>query len=307
MRVYEKVDYSTSTSTLRACIQIARPDHWFKNIFMLLGAALAFGLHTDLLIADWVPKLSLGIIATCIIASSNYTINEIFDANTDAIHPAKKYRPLASGQLSRAVAFIQWIVLTFLGFSVASFVSSTFLFLTFLFWTAAVVYNIPPIRAKDFVYFDVICESLNNPIRLYLGWSAVIPASIFPSLELVFAYWAFGAFMMSAKRLAEFTALNNTQLASQYRQSFQLYTRRSLLACMRIYAMLCLVCSFMFSFQGQLRLILWLPILFGFFVLYERITLQSNSPAQRPERLYRETALVRYSFLMCISLTGVLI
>ena len=34
---------------LRGCVQIARPDHWFKNVFMLPGFALAVFYQPELL------------------------------------------------------------------------------------------------------------------------------------------------------------------------------------------------------------------------------------------------------------------
>ena len=38
---------------------------------------------------------------------------------------------------------------------------------------SGVVYNIPPLRMKDRAWWDVIAESFNNPIRLWLGWFAL--------------------------------------------------------------------------------------------------------------------------------------
>jgi len=48
-------------------------------------------------------------------------------------------------------------------------------------------YNIPPIRTKKKVYLDVISESINNPIRLVLGWF-IITSAIYPPSSLLFAY-----------------------------------------------------------------------------------------------------------------------
>jgi len=36
------------------------------------------------------------------------------------------------------------------------------------------VYNVPPLRTKDRQYLDVLSESINNPLRFMLGWTAVI-------------------------------------------------------------------------------------------------------------------------------------
>ena len=80
-------------------VAIARPDHWFKNIFMLPGAALAFVLSGDMP-ASAVGALLLGIVSTCLIVSANYTINEWLDAPSDRHHPVKRHRPSAAGRIT---------------------------------------------------------------------------------------------------------------------------------------------------------------------------------------------------------------
>src|SRR5690242_7698914 len=59
---------------------IARPDHWGKNVFMVVGVLLALFYHPDMLTAGMFVTLAVAVAATCLIASSNYTLNEILDA-----------------------------------------------------------------------------------------------------------------------------------------------------------------------------------------------------------------------------------
>ena len=69
--------------TIGPYASIARPDHWCKNVFMALGVVLAYFYEPAL----WGPQswwmIALGVAATCIVASSNYVINEILDARYD--------------------------------------------------------------------------------------------------------------------------------------------------------------------------------------------------------------------------------
>jgi hypothetical protein len=62
-----------------AYISIARPDHWFKNVFMLFGVLLAFFIEPDLIRTNWRAITCLAVLSTCLIASSNYVINEILN------------------------------------------------------------------------------------------------------------------------------------------------------------------------------------------------------------------------------------
>lgn len=74
-------------------IKIARPDHWIKQFFVFPGCLFAFllaGMPEDG--SHVVFRIIAGFLSTCLIASSNYVINEWLDAEFDKFHPTKKYR-----------------------------------------------------------------------------------------------------------------------------------------------------------------------------------------------------------------------
>ena len=89
------------------------------------------------------------------------------------------------------------------------------------------LYNVKPIRLKDRPYLDILSESLNNPIRLLLGWYAVINLTLPPS-SLILSFWMGGAFLMTVKRFAEIRSVKKKYL-QKYRASFKFYTENLLL------------------------------------------------------------------------------
>ena len=99
----------------RAYVTIAGPDHWFKNVFMLVGVLLAVFCHVEYLSVSSIATLLIGIVATCIVASSNYVINEILDALPDRHHPVKRNRPIPSGRVWLPLAYFEWIALAVVG------------------------------------------------------------------------------------------------------------------------------------------------------------------------------------------------
>src|SRR5690349_16951684 len=99
----------TTADVLKAYISIARPDHWFKNIFMMVGVLLAIFYHPEVVSAGVAVTLVVALAATCLIASSNYTLNEILDASRDRNHPSKQSRPIPSGLVWVPAAYFQWI------------------------------------------------------------------------------------------------------------------------------------------------------------------------------------------------------
>jgi 4-hydroxybenzoate polyprenyltransferase len=274
-------------------VQIARIDHWFKNSFMLLGVLLAFFYEPASLTWASIPQIALGLLATCLIASSNYVINELLDGATDRFHPEKKYRPVPSGQIRFGFAILEWLFLGTAGAIVSFQLSLSFFVSALMLWLMGLAYNVPPLRTKELPYLDVLSESVNNPLRLFLGWFVLIPDKV-PPLSLILAYWMVGAFFMATKRFAEYRHMGDKKAASKYRKSFGYYTENRLLVSMFFYAIICALFSGIFIVRYRIELILFVPLAAGFFGYYLKLGLQDDSPAQRPEKLYREKGFVGY-------------
>src|SRR6185503_10946662 len=90
-------------------------------------------------------------------------------------------------------------------------------------WIMAIVYNVPPIRAKDQPYVDVLSEAINNPLRMLAGWFIVTSATVAPA-SLLLSYWMIGCYFMALKRYAELVDMGDRSVAGAYRKSFAYYT-----------------------------------------------------------------------------------
>lgn len=283
-------------------IQIARFDHWFKNIFMLPGVIVALYAQPDLLSLTAFGRIGLGFLAAGIVASSNYILNELLDAKFDALHPVKKFRPIPSGLVNKRIAVIQWIAFALIGLGCAYFLGKDFFYVALSLWIMGCIYNIPPIRSKDKPYCDVLSESVNNPIRLMLGWYAT-GITILPPVSLLLAYWMVGAFFMAIKRLAEYRMINNPTVSAAYRQSFAYYNEERLLQSIIYYATAFGLFFGIFLIRYRMELILSIPFIAGFMTWYIHLGFLENSPAQYPERLYKQRGFVLY----CLLCSGVLL
>jgi decaprenyl-phosphate phosphoribosyltransferase len=278
---------------LLAYIQIARIDHWFKNSFMLLGVILA--VFYEPRVANWSSLLPLGIavLSTCLIASSNYTLNELLDAPNDLLHPEKRLRPVPAGRVRTNLAYGQWLLLAVAGLGLAWSLNFYFFLSGLWLWVMGVLYNVPPVRTKEWPYVDVLSESINNPIRLLLGWFALVTTRL-PPISLAISYWMIGAFFMAMKRYAEYRHINNPEVAGAYRRSFRYYTEERLLVSLFFYATTCALFAGVFIVRYHLELILFAPLAAGLFAFYMKIGLQPDSPVQNPEKLYKQKAFFAY-------------
>src|SRR5699024_5016935 len=115
----------------------------------------------------------------------------------------KSQRAAVQREMSVRVVTLEYGVLLAVGLMLAARVNPTFLVVSVLFACSGVTYNIKPFRTKDRVYLDVLTESLNNPLRLLLGW-AMVDGTTLPPASLILSFWFGGAFLMNSKRLAEY-------------------------------------------------------------------------------------------------------
>lgn len=288
---------------MNAYFRIARPDHWIKNIFVLpgilLAAALGYAHGSFQLMA-----LGLGIISTCLAASANYTINEFLDREFDRHHPQKRSRPGAQGELKREIVFAQYAVLSVASLVLGWAVNRGFFIVVVWLLVMGVLYNVKPFRTKDRVYLDVLSESINNPIRLLLGWFMMASEGLPPS-SILMSYWMGGAFLMAAKRFSEYRMIGDSKVAGAYRRSFRYYTEESLLLSLFFYAITSAFFLGIFLIKYRIEFLITFPFFAILFVLYLRMSFRAQSAAQAPEKLYREKGLLLYVAFLA-ALVGVL-
>jgi decaprenyl-phosphate phosphoribosyltransferase len=290
---------------IRPYILIARLDHWPKNALMALGVLLAAFYRPDLLTPEAIAPILRAVAATCLVASSNYVLNEILDAPTDRIHPTKRRRPIPTGQVRIRLAYAEWLVLAAVGLLLAAAVNRPFFYTSLFFLAMAVLYNVPPVRLKDLSHVDVLAESINSPIRLMLGWFAVHAAE-FPPVSLLLAFWMFGAFLMASKRLAEYRAIGNPVVAGRYRSAFRAYDEEKILISMLFSSTTFALFLGVFIIRYHLELILAVPLVAGLVCYYLHITLKPDSAAQSPERLHRERGFIVYLVICSIAFVALM-
>jgi 4-hydroxybenzoate polyprenyltransferase len=280
-------------------LKIARFDHWFKNVFVLPGIIIA--VYEDPGLWGWalLGRILLALLAVGFVASSNYVLNEILDAPRDALHPVKKNRPVPSGEVNVKIAYGQWIGLAMVGLALSWSMGRAFFLSAAALWIMGCLYNIPPVRCKDKPYLDVLTESVNNPLRLLMGWYAA-GMTVLPPISLVAAYWMVGAFFMAVKRFAEYRRLDDPYLAIRYRNSFRHYNQERLLVSVTYYAVAFGLFFGIFLLRYRVELLLSIPFIAGFIGWYIHLGFLSDSPTQYPEKLYRQTGFMAYSVL-CVA------
>ena len=284
-------DTTTPTDTvarLSDYLRIARFDHITKHVFIIPGIVLALLLrpeHAQLGLA----AITLGFLSAIAIASANYVINEWLDRDFDKYHPEKSQRAAVQKDLSAARVYTLYAILVLVGLAMAWMVNSTFFVVATLFLLSGLTYNVQPLRTKDVVFSDVLTESINNPLRLILGWVMINPSSL-PPISVLLSYWFGGAFLMNAKRLAEFrdiVADQGQELLGLYRRSFRYYTERRLLVASLLHALFSIFVLAIFLVKYKIEYVIVFPALSFLFAEYFILALKENSVARKPEHLFK--------------------
>jgi decaprenyl-phosphate phosphoribosyltransferase len=290
---------------LRAHLAIVRLDHSIKNLFVLPGVIVPLSVDPGLRTWHLLPQLILAFVSITLVACSNYVINEVLDAPYDRLHPIKRNRPAARGLVSIPVAYVQWLLMMVAGVAIGLRISRMFALTALALWIMGCLYNFPPVRTKDVPYLDVLTESVNNPLRMLLGWYAVT-SLIIPPVSLLVAYWMIGCYFMALKRFSELSELGDRTTAAAYRASFKRYTPESLLVSVVFYASTAMLFLGAFIMRYRIELILGFPLVALVMAIYLKLSFQKNSAVQNPEKLYREPLLMA-SFIATVLVMSLLL
>lgn len=290
--------------TLMGHIQISRIDHWFKNVFIIPGIIAAFGSDPSHVAQGLWTRILIGFASICLVASSNYVINEVLDAPSDRSHPIKSKRPTPSGLVSLPIAYVQWIVLMVIGVWLGSLISKPFAITALVLWVMGCLYNIPPIRSKDLPYVDVLSESVNNPLRMLAGWFIASTSTVAPA-SLLLSYWMVGCYFMALKRYAEYRDIGDPARAAAYRKSFGYYTLERLMVSITFYGSAAMLFLGAFIMRYRLELIISFPLVALVMAIYLALAFKEDSAVQAPEGLYREPSLM-VAVAVCAIVMGVL-
>ncbi len=90
-----------STTMLSRWVRATRPQQWVKAALVLLAPLLAFHFSVALL-----GRVLAAAVLACMAASGTYLLNDAIDAPQDRLHPVKRLRPVAAGEIGRRHAIV---------------------------------------------------------------------------------------------------------------------------------------------------------------------------------------------------------
>ena len=148
-----------------AILRSLRPRQWPKNLFVLAGLVFGQKLFTS---AAWVALGAFAIF--CALSGAMYLLNDVADRERDRLHPQKRHRPIASGQVSVRVAVGVAVILIVLSLGSAVLLSRPFAVAAVAYIVLLAAYSA---CLKHLVIVDVLSVALGFVLRAVAGALAI--------------------------------------------------------------------------------------------------------------------------------------
>lgn len=147
---------------MKHLFEALRPAQWVKNLSLFAAAIL----NGQLLNFPVFLKSTLAFVVFCCLSSSSYLINDLIDIDKDKLHPFKKERPIARGDVGKTQAFIATFVLLVLGLLISLLVNNSFFYISLLFIVLQYSYSF---ILKKKAIIDIMGIALFFILRTYAG------------------------------------------------------------------------------------------------------------------------------------------
>jgi 4-hydroxybenzoate polyprenyltransferase len=180
-------------SPVRAAVVALRPRQWLKNLLVFAGLVFAAKLGDA---GRWLEALA-AFGAYCAISSAAYLVNDLRDREDDRLHPVKRARPIARGELSPRGAVLLAAGLAAVALALAGVLGLLSIAFLLAFAGLQAAYTV---SLKHVVLLDVLVIGSLFVIRAAAG-AAAVDVRISPWLLLCTALLAL--FLALAKRRGE--------------------------------------------------------------------------------------------------------
>lgn len=192
-------------------LDLLRIRQWVKNPLIYIALIFTNNLFNPALFL----KVTVGFFLLSFAASAIYIINDIRDAKEDRHHPEKKYRPIASGNIAPAFAWVICMILMAIALAGSYIIDTGFFYVILTYVIMNLFYTF---KLKHVVILDLFIVAAGYVLRAIAG-AVIINVAISPWLLICTSLLAL--FVIMAKRRYEMTSLSD---ASKHRKILDEYS-----------------------------------------------------------------------------------
>ena len=179
-------------SQLPEVVKSCRVYQWVKNLLLVLPLLMAHKISVENL-----KDIFLAIMSFSASASAIYVLNDLLDLDGDRLHPTKRRRPFASGDLPLYYGFFLVPILIAIGLSLSLLLPLNFTYILILYLLITCLYSF---KLKRLILLDIFTLATLYSIRIIAGGFAVsVPIS---QWLLIFSMFFFLS-LAAVKRFSE--------------------------------------------------------------------------------------------------------
>mgnify|MGYP000971272254 CR=1 FL=1 len=203
-------------------LRLIRPKQWVKNIFVLVPLIFSKTFTDPLCILK-----AFGAFLCFLAASSSiYILNDIIDIEKDKLHETKRFRPLASGEVSKGKAAVLMVVLLIVGLVIALLINPNLVICILAYITLNILYSL---FLKKIVILDIMIISFGFALRVIAGAVAI---KVYISSWVLLCTFFIALCLGAGKRKTEKTSLQEN--STKHRKVLSHYTDEFLKAIIQI-------------------------------------------------------------------------
>ena len=201
-------------------LRLLRPRQWVKNFAIF--AAITFSGQLFNTVA--LTPVIMGFLVFCGISSATYVINDIFDIKNDRMHPFKKFRPIAHGDISPGLAIFLAALLIVFSLALSTTVNFTFFLFIILYLLIQIFYSSV---LKTITIIDILAIASGYILRVLGGEFA---SGFHISVWLLLTTISISLFLAIGKRRSELTLISSNKDANiaSTRKTLSHYSERLL-------------------------------------------------------------------------------
>lgn len=220
-----------------AVVRLLRPRQWVKNLLVFAAPAAAGVLDQ----ADHLGRTTLLFVAFCLAASGTYCINDANDADADRSHPRKRFRPVASGEISVGAARVLGVALLLAGVGLGALTDGwPTAGIVILYVTITTAYTL---WLKQQAVVDIVVVASGFVVRAVAG----VVGTDLPLSDWYLIVASFGSlFLVAGKRSTE---LNLGAEAGEHRKALVSYSAPFLLFVRAVAAGITLLAYCLWAFE----------------------------------------------------------
>jgi decaprenyl-phosphate phosphoribosyltransferase len=219
--------------------QLIRVRHWIKNLFIFIPSFFAGSIFN----VREMFSLFLGFLAFNLVASGIYILNDFQDRNIDRLHPEKKLRPIACGDISGLTAWIMIVAFTTSGLLIAANLNTTFFILISAYLAINLAYCF---GLKNVPIIDLFIVASGFLLRVYSG-GVIAGHEITHWLSLMILLLSL--FMVVAKRRDDLLIQKAT--GKIVRKSSQSYNLEFINSCLTLVSAVTVVAYIMYTVSPE--------------------------------------------------------